>query len=348
MKAKLFLPIFITIMVFLWAQVSAQITEYVGMCDASAALAIDDQHFIIANDEDNMLRVYHIDKKMPVSTYDLSAFMRIRYDDKSPESDIEGATRLGDYYFFITSHGRDRKGRLRRNRHQFFAVQVDPQSYEIAPVGSTYGELMDDLMHVGALKKVNIYDAFQPDDSKDDDLAPKERGVNIEGLAAAADGALLIGFRNPIPDDRALIVLLLNPFEVIARTSAPKFGSVFFMDMDGRGVRSLEYHPGLDQYLIVGGSRNGDMTSKIYRWDGRENSKLIEIKDVDFTQFKKFNPEAITIYSADQPLQIYSDDGTVMFRDRSGDKCECKDLEDARDKQYRAMWIDPEVLRIRD
>jgi hypothetical protein len=203
---------------------------------------------------------------------------------------------------------------------------------------------MDDLMHVDVLKKVNIYDAYQPDDSKDEDLAPKERGVNIEGLAVAADGALLIGFRNPIPNGKAIIVLLLNPFEVIARTSAPKFGNVFFMDMGGRGVRSLAYHPGLNQYLIVGGSRNGDMTSKIYRWDGRENSDLIEVTDVDFSQFEKFNPEAITIYSADQRLQICSDDGTIMFRDRSGEECECKDLENAREKQYRAMWIEPERL----
>ena len=34
--------------------------------------------------------------------------------------------------------------------------------------------------------------------------AEAEGGFNIEGLAAAPDGSLLIGLRNPIPQGRAL------------------------------------------------------------------------------------------------------------------------------------------------
>jgi len=33
-------------------------------------------------------------------------------------------------------------------------------------------------------------------------------GLNIEGLCATPDGQLLIGFRNPIPDGKALIAPL--------------------------------------------------------------------------------------------------------------------------------------------
>jgi hypothetical protein len=36
-------------------------------------------------------------------------------------------------------------------------------------------------------------------------------GLNIEGLAATAGAALLIGFRNPLDQGRALLLPLLNP-----------------------------------------------------------------------------------------------------------------------------------------
>jgi hypothetical protein len=153
-------------------QLFAEINNYYEMCDASAALAVDDEHFIIANDEDSILRIYHIDEKKPVSTFDLSAFFNIRYDDKSPESDIEGAARIGDYYFFITSHGRDRKGRLRKNRHQFFAVTVNPHTRQISPVGVSCQRLMDTMMHNKELKKI-FYDAYQPNDKKNDRILDK-------------------------------------------------------------------------------------------------------------------------------------------------------------------------------
>ena len=105
-----------------------------------------------------------------------------------------------DYYFFITSHGRDRKGRLRKNRHQFFAVKVDTRSLVITPVGFSYQGLMDAIVHIDAVKKLGVYDSYQPRDKRNGRLAPKKQGVNIEGLAATAGGrSLLIGFRNPVP-----------------------------------------------------------------------------------------------------------------------------------------------------
>jgi hypothetical protein len=35
------------------------IVKHFGMCDASAAVALNSTHFIIANDEDDFLRIYH-------------------------------------------------------------------------------------------------------------------------------------------------------------------------------------------------------------------------------------------------------------------------------------------------
>ena len=37
---------------------TGKIFKHYGMCDASGGIALDDTRFVVANDEDNVLRVY--------------------------------------------------------------------------------------------------------------------------------------------------------------------------------------------------------------------------------------------------------------------------------------------------
>src|SRR5262245_37303240 len=86
------------------AQVQPKIIKYSEMCDASAAVPVGPTLFVVANDEDNQLRVYRRDRPSgPIFSSDLTAFLKP--DPKHPEADIEGATRLGDLIYWITSHG---------------------------------------------------------------------------------------------------------------------------------------------------------------------------------------------------------------------------------------------------
>ncbi|MDQ3959938.1 MAG: DUF3616 domain-containing protein [Pseudomonadota bacterium] len=105
------------------SQTCAEVTEYSGMCDASAAIAVRPEMFVVANDEDNTLRVYKHDKPSePVHTVDLTSFLKL--DPKHPEADIEGATRIGDRIYWITSHGTNKEGKPRPSRHRLFATEV--------------------------------------------------------------------------------------------------------------------------------------------------------------------------------------------------------------------------------
>lgn len=65
MKTKLQSSLAITIVFFLLSSTAflpiraiAQAVKYVGMCNASAAVALDINKFIVADDEDNILRIY--------------------------------------------------------------------------------------------------------------------------------------------------------------------------------------------------------------------------------------------------------------------------------------------------
>ena len=111
-----------------WAGLSAAApvatqAVYVGMCDASAAVALNNELFAVANDEDNSLRIYNAAKGgLPVASQDLSGLLKV--DRKKPETDLEGACWSGDSIYWISSHGRNRYGKFRASRHRFFATQV--------------------------------------------------------------------------------------------------------------------------------------------------------------------------------------------------------------------------------
>ena len=317
---------------------------YRGMCDASAAVAIDASHFIVANDEDNVLRIFHIDKEHPVRKYDMSGFLGISYDDKSPESDIEGAARIGEFIVFITSHGRDKKGRLRTNRHQLFAVKVDKQ-LNIIPVGKPYNSLMNDLTRVKSLKKISLYNAYLPNDKKEEKLAPKIAGVNIEGLASIpGTEQCIIGFRNPIPDEKALLIVLENPLQVLLDKEEPRFGKTMFLSLGNRGIRSIIFHPGLQKYVLVGGSSGSTNRSQLFLWSGEEKDQP-DLIIGGFSNADNYNPEAVILYPDSKMLQLLSDDGAILVNDGAGDACACKDLEEVERKTFRSRWIKESELR---
>ena len=210
---------------------------YSGMCDASAAAALNDHLFAVASDEDSVIRVYRRDQSgAPVQSINLTTFLDL--DPKQPESDIEGAARVGDRIYWITSHGRNRNGRERASRQRFFATQIvtNAEGVHLKMAGGAYEHLLSDLIRNPKLKSLNLAAASK--------LEPKARGaLNIEGLSATPEGGLLIGFRNPIPHGKAFLVPMLNPDQVV-HGGAAKLGEPIFLDLGGRGIRDSIATPG--------------------------------------------------------------------------------------------------------
>lgn len=205
--------------------------EYREMCDASAVISVGDDFFLAANDEDNTLRLFRRDAGgEPTAEFKLDSALRVRRP--SPEVDIEGAARLGDVVYWIGSHGNNKDGEPRPNRHRFFATRLTgaPEQLEIEVVGTPYTKLLDALAAEARLADCHWNDLSG--------LKPEQPGaVNIEGLAATPVGTLWIAFRNPIPTDKALIVELQNPGEVI-NGHVPVFARIARLDLAASGIRS--------------------------------------------------------------------------------------------------------------
>lgn len=294
-----------------------------GACDASAIVPVGDDHFLVADDEDNILRVYsRTAGGLALHTLDFSGFLGV--GARSMESDLEGAAPLGDRVYWISSHARNKDGEERPSRRRFFAttVSLTNGNISIQPVGRPYANLLSDLLSEPRLERFNLAHASS--------LAPKAKGaLNIEGLCATPEGHLLIGFRNPIPGGRALVVPLLNPSELIEGKTA-RFGDPVLLDLAGLGIRSIARAE--DRYFIAAGSYDGSGRSFLYEWrDGGESPRRLPNAEID-----GLNPEGIECLTQDGAtrLLVVSDDGTLKIGG-----IECKEVKDPNLRYFRATTI---------
>ncbi len=281
---------------------ASAVMTYRGPCDASAAVALDADHFAVAGDEDNTLRVYRRGRPEPVGEAPLAAFL----DTGDKESDLEAAAAVGKRIYWIASHGRNGKGKLRPDRQRFFATDIDPGAKPgLSPAGTPYRGLLEDLAAAPTLAGLRLGAAAQ--------LAPEAPGgLNIEGLAAMPDGSLLIGFRNPVPNGRALLVPLLNPAELVATVSGRKarFGEPILLELRGRGVRSIDRALDGRGYWIVAGPAADAGAFTLYQWSGQTKDAA---RIVDSTELVGLRPEALFVLAGGGgSVQILSDDGGVV------------------------------------
>ena len=166
-------------------------TRYFGMCDASGAVAVSSNLFIVASDEDNILRLYRADQPgRPVKQFDCNAFLELQ--GKSLEADLEGAARIGNRAFWIGSHGRNINGKERFNRHRFFATDIGMSDGEVSP--HTSRQALQDA--AGGSAPDARFARFHLEEASR--RTPKDpKALNIEGLAATPEGHLLIRLPQP-------------------------------------------------------------------------------------------------------------------------------------------------------
>lgn len=308
------------------ADTDFSLLEHRGMCDASAAVAVGPEVFVVANDEDNIIRIYRNNRSgEALHSFDLSAYLHT--DPKHPEADIEGAALIGNRIYWITSHGANKDGKQRPNRHRFFAtdIKVSGTSVDLKPVGKPFQGL------IKAFKDFDELNEYQLD--KAARHAPEsEHGLNIEGLTQTPDGDLLIGFRNPIPGGKALLVPLKNPDEVLIKGKSPKFGKPLLLSLNGRGIRSIDYSVSRKAYFIVAGPYDDDGTFQLYQWSGNP----IEPPESLNIDFHDLHPEALMIMpGVTSKIHILSDDGSKKIAGKH-----CKGLTRVQDKSFRSLWIE--------
>jgi hypothetical protein len=268
---------------------SSGFTIYEGIIEASATVALDDAHFTVASDEINVLSIYSHGLPAPVASLDLKPFLG------NDGCDIEAGARIGDRIYWITSHSKPQGGGNARKRSVFFATKLDTSGDipvlvpEHQPFFALRGPLKDAIGGAGSF-------------------------IDIEGLASTPDGHLLIGFRGPLDDaNRAILVPLRNPANVVEQAGEPDLGPALMLDLGGRGIRSIDATGvASPAYLILAGPMNdtkGDFA--LYEWDGG----LTPPRERPDVSLRKLTPEAIVVRAGQRTALVLSDDGSKKRND---------------------------------
>ena len=176
----------------------------------------------------------------------------------------------------------------------------------------------DSVYDLGLVDAIGVVDGHI-DPCTISELAPKEKGLNIEGLSTTADGnAMLIGFRNPRPkiggDHMALIIKLNNPEEVVLSGATADFDPPILLDPnDGFGIRSIEYSPTVGRYLLIAGSHKAGTEPPIEE----HGTQILYMCDMDsgvlteLRRFRPITPEALFQFPDSNDIHLLSDDGIL-------------------------------------
>ena len=299
------------------------VVQHSGPCDASTAISVGPGLWVVGDDEAKppvMLQLYRSGQAGPaVGQGEIPARAVAQVDDGHPELDLEASARIGPLVYWIGSHGaadaegpgNKAKGEPRPNHRRLFATNLGLRAADdgkslavtVEPVGRPYTTLIEDLAADPRYGRFDLEAAARRP-------AKAPEGLNIEGLAATPNGSLLIGFRNPLPEKKALLAPLTNPNAVLAGEKA-RFGDPVLLDLGGLGIRSLEMVNG--RLLIVAGPaerRKGTATpSALYRWSGQFESPAVRLRSFPPVGGRAFNPEALVIDG--NSLVVLSDDGKL-------------------------------------
>lgn len=333
------------------------IITFSEMCDASGAVFTLGGAVLVADDRSDVLLTYRATGGAPVGRTDLYDLTGTPRHSRRNYSAFEGAARLGDKIFFISSHSREEKGKNRPNRRRLLAVQSTKigDVEKIEPVGSAYTGLNADFSESPGLRSLGLANAIMQLHRQLPHLAPDKQGINVEGLAAGKEGGLLIGLRNPRPRGQTIVIPLANPDRVVMGSGEPEFGPPIRLDLGGLGISDMALHPTQGVYYIVATPHDADGGAKLFRWSGASDeppTALGEIGPADFSA------QAVAVSPDGKRLMVLSDDGDrpMEVADKEGCKvrhagaegCACHDLADASRKQFRGQWIDVPPLPAAD
>ncbi|MFN7899948.1 MAG: ExeM/NucH family extracellular endonuclease, partial [Synechococcaceae cyanobacterium] len=309
-----------------------------GASDASSAIAIDADWMLVADDEDQVLRLVNRQRSgMAAASFAMEASLGLI---GGSEVDLEASARSGATLYWLGSHSNNASGDDRPNRERLFATALSGSGAGIGltPLGY-YAYLEDDLLAWDQAQGGSLGLAA----SAAAGVPPEQNGgFNIEGLAMGPDGSTAyLGFRAPTQPtsnrQQALIVPLLNMAELIqtggGAAGMARFGTPIQLDLGGRGLRSIDRNAAGDYLIIAGpsGSASGVAPAdfRLYRWSGNAtDAPLLLSADLNALLGGFGSAEAIVdvpaSLNASSSLQLLVDDGDTVWY---GNGVISKDLE---------------------
>jgi hypothetical protein len=270
-----------------------------GLYEPSSIQQLADGRFLVVEDE----------KSHPFSLVTISAAGGVSSTPLLPPAGDDAAWKLDDlealahdragFVYALTSHSRDDEGDEKKARDKLLRFRIeDGRMVEPMLVRSLKPAL-------AAAHPVLAAAAGIPD-------VKTRGGFNIEAMEISADERqLLVGFRSPLLDQRAIIACVENPAAIFERGEPPRIArELVTLDMGGDGIRGLAYLPALGGYLVISGPvASQQVHFQLWFWSGHPGAQARRVSVAGLSGFEHAEGVSPAVIDGRQQVIIVSDDG---------------------------------------
>ena len=270
-----------------------------GLYEPSSIQQLADGRFLVVEDE----------KSHPFSLVTISAAGDVSSTPLLPPAGDDAAWKLDDLealaldragvVYALTSHSRDDDGDEKKARDKLLRFRIeDGRMVEPMLVRSLKPALV-------AAHPVLATAAGIPD-------VKTRGGFNIEAMEFSADQRqLLVGFRSPMLDQRAIIACVENPAAIFERGEPPRIArDLVTLDLGGDGIRGLAYLPALGGYLVISGPvASQQVHFQLWFWSGHPGAQARRVSVAGLSGFEHAEGVSPAVIDGRQQVIIVSDDG---------------------------------------
>lgn len=296
-----------------------------GLYEPSAIQQLPDGRFLVVEDEkQHPFSLLSIAPDGSVASVPLTPDGGASDDGVGKLNDLEGlALDRAGHLYSITSHSRDGDGEQKKSRDRLVRFRVEAQRI-LAPV------VVDGLKPALLAAHPVLAEAAAIRDVK------RGGGLNIEALEMTPDQQrLLLGFRGPLVDGRAIVCAverLAELFDQASTASAPPriAPDLILLDLAGHGIRGMCYVDALGGYLVIGGpvGRQPEPFA-LWFWTGATDAPARRVTLPGALDLARAEGLCPALIDGQPRLLVVSDDGS-----RSEGRC------------ARFMLLDPGALQI--
>ena len=277
-----------------------------AVIEGSGVQQLPDGRFLTVNDEkDHPFDILTLNDKGEFSVTPLYPQKQFEkdgeHDDFRKLADLEGIDMDNQGYLYaVTSHSYSSKGVKNESRKKLLRFQIQGQEI-INPI--VIKTLEDSI----ASKHAFLATALNETNSK------SEQGFNIEGLSLnPAQDKLLLGLRAPLKDGKAIVLTINNIHDVFNQQAQPEISEqLYFLDFKGEAIRSLNYIPKLQGYLVVSGpvGKTENVEFNLWLWKP-DNNTLQRVTVEGLNGFEEAEGLAAISWNG-QPRLLIITDGTL-------------------------------------
>ncbi len=278
-----------------------------GFYEPSGVRQLPDGRFIVVEDEE----------QRPLSLFWLAADGAIAsaaVQLPAPPPDDPDFWRLDDleaitldqagYLYAITSHSRDSVGDAQPAREKLVRFRIEgARVVEARLVGNLKRALTAAHPLLAAAARIRE--------------VKRHGGLNIEALEmSAGQDRLMVGFRSPLLDQRAIIACIENPRALFEAGEEARISPrLITLDLAGNGIRGLAHVPLLGGYLVIGGPVARERTQfALWFWSGEHDAAARRVRVAGLPGFEHAEGVTPALVDGRSRILLVSDDGSEAER----------------------------------